>query len=120
MTAFQSPSAGFTSLSWEPPEGWELLEIRRRPGVHRLFTVAALTAQDKSYYTVEVKRSGWVNLRVQGLLERANGGIYHACGMINTRPGTGWHPYWAMLYFDERSGGGLAVKSDTVALLRRQ
>lgn len=120
MTVFQSPAAGFTSLSWQPPEGWELLEVKKRPGVHRLFTVAALTRRDNAFYRVQLESvNELVDLRVQALLDRADGKVFHACGMVNARPGSGWHPYWAVLFFDDRTGGKIAVRSDTVEFLQQ-
>lgn len=120
MTVFQSPSAGFTSLSWEPPQNWEKLTVKSRPGAHRLHTIFSLSLRDKAYYRVQLDETGsYVDLRVQCLLNRADGKIYHACGMINTRPGTGWHPYWAMFFFDKRVGGKLVVRSETAKFLRQ-
>jgi hypothetical protein len=110
MTHYDCPSLGFTSVAWVPPEGWLNFEIKNRPGIHRLHTVFALTPRDRAYYRVKLVGDRHLDLQIQALMKRDGGTIYHACGMIKTRPGHGFHPFWAIFFFDSRAGGTLAVQ----------
>lgn len=119
MTVYESPAIGFTSLSWEPPPNWVRKIIAQRQGINRLYTILAMRKRDQAFYTVKLngKFGSELNLRIQVLMKRAEDKVLHICGSIDTRPGTGWHPYWAVLYFDERSGGEIAIQQSTINTL---
>ena len=118
MTVFASPHAGFTALSWEPPEGWERLEVKSHPGRDRLNFISMAHLRDDVCFRVDVLNLGMWRLKIQAKMDRANSAIVHTCGRLITRPGNGFHHYWGMFYFDKRRGGEIAVPPETAVLLR--